>query len=141
MGLGIQVTSLMNAVLRGAAIELEPYNISPLEFTALRICLARGEATMTELAGILPVDTSRTSRTVTGLVDKGLLRRHRRRDDRRVVMLRLSDQGVELTSTLQELLQAFDAKLTENINADELSLFASVVERIAANHAAMQSSE
>ena len=141
MGLGIQVTSLMNAVLKGAAIELEPYNITPLEFTTLRICLARGESTMTELAAVLPVDTSRTSRTVAGLVDKGLLRRHRRRDDRRVVMLRLSEQGIELTSMLQELLQSFDSRLTEDISPDELSVFASVVERIAANYAAMQSSE
>ena len=141
MGLGIQVTSLMNAVLRGAVTELEPYNITPLEFTALRICLARRETTMTELAVVLPVDTSRTSRTVTGLVDKGLLRRRRRRDDRRVVMLRLSEQGVELTSMLQELLQAFDAKLTENVTEDELSVFESVISRIAANYAAMQETE
>ena len=134
------VAGLVNAVEKGMAAEVTPHGLSPLEFSLLRYCMD-GERTATQLAQVLPVDGSRVSRLVTGLVDKGMLRRRRLRSDRRVVMLRLSDEGRELTSRIIENMRGFDAKLMEGIGDDELSVFASVSSRIIANHNAMQESE
>ena len=134
------VGGLVNAVEKGMAAEVTPHGLSPLEFSLLRYCMD-GERTATQLAQVLPVDGSRVSRLVTGLVDKGMLRRRRLRSDRRVVMLRLSDEGRELTSRIIENMRGFDAMLMKGIDAEELSVFASVSERIIANHTAMQESE
>ena len=128
---------LVNAITKGTADETTPYNLTPLEFTLLRICMEKEECTATELAADLPVDASRISRLVTRLFDDGLLLRRRLREDRRVVMLRLSDEGSELVSTIHQRIQAYNARLIENISREEMSAFAAVASRILANHGSM----
>ena len=128
------VMGLVNAVTKATADETTPYNLTPLEFTLLRICMEKEECTATELAVDLPVDASRISRLVTKLFDDGLLLRRRLREDRRVVMLRLSEEGSELVSTIHQRIHANTAKLTENVSSEEMSAFASVASKILANH-------
>lgn len=135
------VAGLVNAVDKGLAKEVEPYGLMPLEFNLLRICLEKGECTATQLAELLPVDASRISRIVTRLVDKGLLQRRRLREDRRVVWLRLSEEGNELTSKIGHHVRRYDAKLTAGISDDDLGVFASVTCKILGNYAAMQEAE
>ena len=132
------VMGLVNALTKGTADETTPYNLTPLEFTLLRICMEKEECTATELAVYLPVDASRISRMVTRLVDDGLMLRRRLREDRRVVMLSLSDQGNELASMIHQRIQAHNDKLTEGVSGEEMSAFASVASRILANHARMR---
>ena len=133
------VAGLVNAVDKGMANEVAPYGLTSMEFSLLRHCLEE-ECTATHLARVLPVDGSRVSRLVTGLVEKGLLRRRRLRSDRRIVMQRLSEEGRELTSHIVEKMKLYDAMLTEGVDEEELRVFVSVSARIIANHAAMQES-
>lgn len=136
------IDGLLTAFYQGAAKEAARYNLTAHELNLLSACLRRKEeCTATELARILPVDASRISRIVTILVDRGLLRRRRLPSDRRVVMLSLSEEGVELTSRILDSINQNDARLMEGIDEDEISVFASVVSRVVANHDAMQSSE
>ena len=139
--LGACVTSLASVIVKGMAEVVEPHGLTPMEFSLLRACMSAGECTATELAAVLPVDASRISRLVTRLVDRDLLIRRRLRDDRRIVMLRLSDQGTELTNLLDGRIREYDARLTENIGMEEMSVFESVTLKILANHEAMLSSQ
>ena len=136
------IDRLLTAFYQGAARETARYNLTAREFNLLRACLRReDEWTATEMARILPVDASRISRMVTILVDKGLLQRRRLPEDRRVVMLSLTEEGVELTSEILDVINQNNVRLMEGIDEDEIRVFASVVSRIVANHTAMQSSE
>ena len=135
--LGKWANSLVKAVSKGMEDEVSAYELTPLEFMLLRSCVEREECTATDLAEDLPVDASRISRLVTSLVDKGLLMRHRIRDDRRVVMLRVSNRGNELTSLLMERIQAYDAMLMRDISAEEMAVFTSVTSKIVANYSAL----
>ena len=136
------IDGLLTAFYQGAAKEAARYNLTAHELNLLSACLRRKEeCTATELARILPVDASRISRIVTILVDRGLLRRRRLPSDRRVVILSLSEEGVELTSRILDSINQNDARLMEGIDEDEISVFASVVSRVVANHDAMQNSE
>lgn len=136
------VADLVNAVEKGLAEEVAPHGLALQEFNLLRACyeLAR-ECTATELGRLLPVDPARISRIVNTLVDNGLLRRRRTREDRRVVMLRLSEEGRELTSRILRDILRYDARLTQGVGADEMQVFLSVTAKIIANHAAMQQPE
>ena len=139
--LGEWVAGLANLVDRGMAKEVAPYGISPTEFNLLRFCLyADGETTATQLAGMLPIDASRISRVVTTLVDRGLLRRRRLREDRRVVMLRLSPEGSDLIVRACESMNAFAARLMRGISEDDVRVIRSVFDRMIVNHAAMEGS-
>ena len=89
--------------------------------------MEEGELTATELARVLPVDASRISRLVTRMVDRKLLIRRRLRHDRRVVMLRLSEDGNELTAELRRRVQAYYSTITENVSDEEMRVFRSTV--------------
>ena len=136
--LGTYVTSLANSVSKRIGGLVAPYNLTTLEFTILRSCLQRGECTATQLAELLPVDASRISRVVNGLVDRQLLRRRRLRNDRRVVKLKLTEEGEMLTSKLHQRVQEYDASLTEGVSEADMNAFAATVFKIAANSAALE---
>ena len=138
--LGRYVTSLANSVSKGMMDELELYGLTPLEYSLMRFCRERTECTATELAEVLPLDVSRISRMVTRLVDRGFLARRRPREDRRVVYLRLSDEGQELTSYLIQHLQVFYDRLTENISDAEMGVFLAVTLKINENYEAWRPS-
>ena len=132
------MAGLANAVERGLAKELAPYHLTPTEFNLLRFCLIEQgeEITATQLAQMLPVDASRVSRIVTAVVDRGLIVRRRLPEDRRVVMLHLSDEGRELTLQALRGMDAFVARLMEGVDEDDIHVFVSVFSAMVANHAA-----
>ena len=136
--LGTYVSRLENAVYKGIAAEAAPYDLFPLDVYLLLICQEAGECTATQLAQMLPVDASRISRLVTGLADKGLVRRRRLRNDRRIVMLRLSPQGEQLTSEMTERMQSYYDRLTEGVSEREMRAFAATALRIVSNYDEMQ---
>ena len=78
------------------------------------------EWTVSELAGILPMDIPAISRAVSKLVDKGLLARRRPREDRRIVLLKLTKAGVALGLDLHEKMHAYETKLAEGVPEKEI---------------------
>ena len=95
------------------------------------------EWTTTQLAKALPVTLSRVSRVVTKMVGMGVMRR-RRRSDRRIVMLGLTEEGKALTLELHRSVQAYDAMLSEGVSEEEMAVFASVLSKVMANYTALQ---
>ena len=77
-------------------------DLTTKEFAAVRLFLTDLEWTATELAQMLSVDASSMSRVVNSLVDRGVLRRQRPREDRRLVFLKLTEEGVALGLELHE---------------------------------------
>ena len=133
--LGAHVTDLGIAVTRGISDILAPHGLFPVDFALLRAFRRIGdECTATQLAEVVPTDPSRISRIVTKLVDMGLLRRRRLADDRRMVMLTLTDEGNELASQLHGRTQAYYAALMEGVAAEDLRAFASTTTRIKENY-------
>ncbi len=135
--LGACVAGLVNAVDKGMADEVAPYDLSTLEFSLLRFCMEQVECTATQMGEVLPSDAPRISRMVSRLVDMGLLSRRRLRSDRRVIKLRLTEEGRELTSQLVQRVRAYEEMLTESISEKELRAFASIASKIVANHASL----
>ena len=71
-----------------------------IDFALLRLFLGVEELTTTQIAQALPLAPSSISRKVTRLVDKGLVQRQRLLNDRRVVILTLTEDGMALTQDL-----------------------------------------
>ena len=94
--------ALVNTVSRGVNRAAAAFNLTPLEFALIRLFLVDLEWTATELAHMLSVNASVMSRAVTKLVDRGVLHRRRPRKDRRVVLLKLTEEGVALGLELHE---------------------------------------
>ncbi len=120
---------------------MKPYNIRPMEFNVLRHCLVRGDCNATELAEVLPVDASRISRLVTGLVDRGLLVRHRQPEDRRVVTLQITNEGKVLVALLLQRMGTYISRLVRDVGDEELSVFESVAREIIDAHYRLRTSQ
>ena len=115
-----------------------PHGLTHIDFALLRLFLRVEDWTTTQLAQALPLAVSGISRSVTKLVDMGLIQRRRLRSDRRVVILTLTEEGSKLTHDLHSRVQAFDARLCEGVSEPELAVFASVCTRVMANYAALR---
>ena len=138
--LGECVAGLVNAAYRGMAEQVASHDLNPLEFALLRAFLGQEEWTTTRLAQVLPVKAPHVSRVVTKLVDRGLIRRRRPRNDRRVVFLTLTDEGKALTLELHRRVQAYDARLSDGVSEEEMTAFVSVTSKVTANYAGMAQS-
>ena len=137
-GLGEYVAGQVNAVARSMEELAASNGLIPLDFALLKLFLEGEEWTTTQLAEALPVNVSRVSRVVTKMVGMGLIRRRRRRSDRRVVMLALTEEGKALTLDLHRNVQAYDARLSEGVSEEDLTVFASVLSKVLANYTALQ---
>ena len=73
--------------------ELKPIGLNLARHRALSVILALEPCTMSELAEYSAVDRTTLTRTVDQLVDAGLVERATPREDRRQVVLTLTDEG------------------------------------------------
>ena len=135
--LGTCVAGLVNAVARGMAQIVAPHGLAHIDFALLRLFLGAEEWTTTQLAEALPLAPSGISRTVTKLVDMGLIQRRRLLSDRRIVILTLTEEGTALTQELHGRVQAYDASLCEGVSEEHMAAFVGVSAKVMANHAAL----
>ena len=132
------VAVLANVVTKGMVRVLAPYDLSPSEFALLRVCLMGEETTATVLSQALPVDTARISRMVNRLVGKGFLARRRQREDRRVVWLRLTDEGRSTVSDLVQRLDEFESDTLAGLEATDLEALIATTCQIRINFVARE---
>jgi len=125
---------LLYVVKEGVEAETKRYNLTPLDFALLRLFLADEEWTPTELASVLPVEVSAISRLVTKLVDRGLIYRRRPRRDRRVVLLKLTEEGTAIALDIHQRVHAYESSLVEDIPDEEIEDFLSTIRKILDNY-------
>ena len=133
--LGGNVAGLSNAVTKGIAMQLQPFALTPIEFAILGICYRSGTTTVSRMARVMPVDAGRMSRIVNKLYEQGLMTRTRLKNDRRVVHLGLTEEGLRLVPELIERVQEHNAILAEGITSEERAVFIAVSEKIVSNFA------
>ena len=136
--IGQHANALVNAVARGVDREAAAYDLTPTEFAAVRLFLIDLEWTATELSEILSVDASSMSRVVSKLVDRGVLRRRRPREDRRLVFLKLTEEGVALGLELHEKAHSYEERLTRGISPEDLETCLATMRRIVEDHASWE---
>jgi DNA-binding MarR family transcriptional regulator len=100
------------------------------EMLALLLLQRHGERTMSELAELLGAPLSTASGIGERLARRGLVRRHRRQEDRRVVVVRLTRKGETAAGKLRKqfdrLLQRVAGALTGEEVAQLLALMTKV---------------
>ena len=135
-----QAYALVKAGVGGIGREAAAYDLTPMELAVVRLFLTDLEWTATELAQMISVGASTMSRVVNKLVDSGVQSRCRPREDRRLVFLKLTEEGVALCFELREKAHSYDKILTRGISAEDLETYLATIRRIMANHAALEES-
>jgi DNA-binding MarR family transcriptional regulator len=107
------------------------------QYRALVVLASRGPQRISDLAGALEVAPSTAGRMCDRLVRKGLIRRHRAREDRRAVLVSITAAGRQVvdqaTERRRELIARLLARLSpeqQRAAADALRAFADVTGEI-----------
>ena len=138
--IGQYAKALVNSVAKELNSEASACNLTPTEFAVIRLFHIEQEWTATDMAQMLSVNASTINRAVSRLVEKELLHRRRPRDDRRVVLLRLTEDGDVLALELQERERSLEERLIQGIGAEEMENCLTTIRKIVANHAALNGS-
>ncbi len=110
---------------------LKPYGISPQQFNILRILRGAGaEVTMNTIKALMVDKSPSLTRLSDKLINKGLIERRRSGNDRRVVYLVVSEQGLKLLKKIDDddifTKQDFMSLITEK----EAKLFSDLLDKI-----------
>jgi DNA-binding MarR family transcriptional regulator len=120
---------------------LAPHDLTHAQWVPL-YKIAKGDcSTMAELAREVALDPGAVTRALDRLETKGLLRRVRSEDDRRVVKLALTPEGEQLAHLVPAVLaEVFNAHLA-GFSKAEWQTLVSLLQRLVANGDAMRESK
>jgi DNA-binding MarR family transcriptional regulator len=125
LSVGYLMARARASLLAGLDAELAPFGVNAMQYAALKH-LADGSArTAADLCRLMYYDTGSMTRILDRLEEKGLLRRERCREDRRVVFLHVAAGGraqlprLRATGTrvLEHHLAGFSAAEVENLKS------------------------
>lgn len=132
----LQAGSLLHQVGRNlrAAVdaELAAYGVTSQQ-AALLLHVGRGMASPRALADGLGTDTAGMTRLLDRLEAKGLLRRRRHPDDRRSVLIELTDQGGALLPRLAPVFGRVNRRLLTGFSAAEVADVTAMLRRMTGN--------
>ena len=117
---------------RGAALmKCELDDITHDQYYVLRYIYKRGVCTSTELADVFAVNKSAITAMTNRLVEKGMIARGKDEDDRRIIVLSLTEKGeqwlVETERKVYELVETMMTKLSH----EEIEQFIQTYEKLA----------
>lgn len=101
MAVGHLIGRARSALLTGLDTELEPFSLTGAQFAVLKNVADGIAETAADLCRTMHYDTGSMTRMLDRLEEKGVLRRERCTEDRRVVYLRITDTGNDLLPQLR----------------------------------------
>ena len=110
--------------------QMEPLGLTQAQWIPV-LRLASGEAqTAADLARSSMQTPGAMTRLVDRLVEKGIIERERCTDDRRVVRLRLTEEGMRAAVQVPDIVKSVNAAALSPLSSDELAQFQSYLRRI-----------
>ena len=133
---GYLIKQVHNSLTRTIDREMAPLDLTATQWRPMAM-LAMGRAgTPAELARQAGVDTGAMTRTLDRLEAKGLLRRVRSQEDRRVVKLELTDMGRHTAHGIAPVIARVLNHHLRGFSTDEVSLLSHFLHRMIANGSA-----
>jgi DNA-binding MarR family transcriptional regulator len=106
----------------------KPYGISPQQFNILRILRGAGEPTKVQVIKDRMIERApNATRLMDKLCDKNLIERERCEEDRRVVFIKITNQGLELLTTIDD---NKNISFLENLTEEEATVLSDLLDKI-----------
>jgi DNA-binding MarR family transcriptional regulator len=133
-----QLLGYLDALFRRLVLPRHPpdepaIDCSREEIRALILLRSSGRVIMSDFAGELGVPLSTATHTIDRLVRKGLVIRVRSEQDRRVVQVEMSPQGLAFQTALRARHQAMARSWLAPLSASERQAFLELIAKIAEN--------
>ena len=137
-GVGYLMRQILSAVSLEVERELEPSGLTSAQWVPLFKLYLGSASTVAELARECQLDAGGTTRLLDRLEGKGLVRRVRSSEDRRVVNLELTDEGREAAKKIPAVLCGVQNAHLRGFSREEWQLLRSLLRRVLDNAAAIQ---
>jgi DNA-binding MarR family transcriptional regulator len=128
--------SLLNLLTRELRTLVET-QLAPLGLTsqqaALLLMAGRSASSPAQVAAEIGTDTAGMTRLLDRLERKGLVRRTRHPDDRRSVVIEVTEQGRALVPKLPPIFGRVSQQLFQGFSADELEQLIALLRRVRTN--------
>lgn len=103
---------------------------SKAEIFSMLLIEKKNGITMTELAEYIHSPMSTATGIIDRLVRNGYIIRERSEQDRRIVVLKLAEKGVQEIARLKELVSGYINKVAEKLTPEEIQFLAQIVSKI-----------
>ena len=128
--------SLIHQVGRDLGTVLER-QLAPLGVTAQQAALlmhaSRQESSPSQLMALLGTDAAGMTKLLDRLAGKGLIERRQRSDDRRAIVIALTDDGRALLPKLPRVFGRVTGQLLDGFEADEVAQLTAMLRRMLHN--------
>lgn len=118
-----------------------PLGLDMCEWRAIQILGRVGASTINEIADSIAMDRGGTSRAITRMEKRGLVRRVPDGQDRRRSPVALTETGFDLHRKVVRFALAREERLTRTLSADERATLAALLNRLDTEAKAMLASE
>ena len=112
--------------------DIEP-QLSKSHVYLLAYIQRKGECTVTDIANHLEITLSAVTSLVDKLCNAGLVARFRSEEDRRVVYLKLTEEGVKVLEAIEMNKNKLYERAFANIDIEEINDFFGTIEKITRN--------
>jgi len=113
-----------------SAEDLKPFGISSQQFNILRILRGAGDwMPMNDVKDIMIEKAPNATRLADKMLAKDLIKRKRSDSDRRVVYVRISNEGLFLLSKIDDKRSEIQVALSERITEDEAKLVSQILDK------------
>lgn len=117
-------------IYRHCESELAPFNITPAQFYALSVLFDKDGIKFKDMALRLSLDRS----SLTGILDRmekrEFIERRADPDDRRSILIFLTDKSKEIRPELSSIAQGLDQKFKNKISPEELKILLKVLDQL-----------
>jgi DNA-binding MarR family transcriptional regulator len=128
--IGYLVTGVRTRMMQEMDACLTPYGLTAAQFIILRRIAEGVATTAAELCRVLEYDTGSMTRMLDRLEEKCVIERERSADDRRVVNIHLTEQGMQQYPQLKQAVsQALNRRFAP-LNAQEVLQLRDMLERL-----------
>jgi len=112
---------------------LAPLNITVAQFRVVVGIAHERARTLSEFAVFLDYDSGAMKRLLDRIEDKGIIRRVRCMDDRRTVILELTDQGRAIYPAIMEAVTRVHREMLQGFSDVEVAQFQYLLQKLIAN--------
>ncbi|TWB24636.1 MarR family transcriptional regulator [Nitrospirillum amazonense] len=127
---GFNLSRAETLVRRLVLEHLAPCQLTLAEFSLLSLVSVNKGVNQRQAGEVLEIAPPNMAHLVDRLANRGLLKRVRGRQDRRVQMLSLSDAGLDLLAQAEGLVEEQEAKVSAVLTADEQTQLLALLNKI-----------
>lgn len=136
--LGYQMRRIVTLLGAGVDRQVEPLGLTDAQWKPMLRLLLDQPGTVAALARVCQLDAGGMTRMLDRLEAKGLVRRERSVEDRRVVNLELTEDGRAAAQQLPGVLQGLQQSLLQGFSADEEAQLRGFLARLYTNAQALE---